>query len=403
MQFVENPFFTKIIIPDKFFCDREKDTQTLLNLIKNGYNIVLKSPRRLGKSSLIMHIFNKEEIRASYNTLFVDIYGTKNMQEFTREFQNAFMEAPFAIGKRGAKKVEQLLGRAYVQMNISQDGAVSGFRLGLNPAQEPDMYLPLREMFSFLEKTNKPNIVVFDEFQTILDYPEKAAAIIRSLVQKLSNTSFIFSGSASHLLDKMFEYPNEPFYRSATPLNLQPIPLEIYQDFAVRMFGMYGKDVEREAVGKVYHLFSANTYDIQEVMKGAFSITAKRKTAGIQTVIESINDILDRRDVDFRGILDRLGNVKERSVLFCIAREGIATGLMSSAMIGKYRLDNASSVQNALKSLTSEEKNLVKRIGNGYMLRDRFFELWIARSDRRLPLLVDNADLRYRRELELMA
>ncbi len=399
MHLPENPFFTKVIIPDDYFCDRKKETENIVNFIKNGQNIVLKSPRRMGKTSLIMHIFDQPDIRNKYNTLFVDIYGTKNMQEFSREFQTAFMDAPFARTKRGSNKVRKLIAGAYVQMNLSPDGSIDGFQLGLNPT--PDLLVPLREILGFLDKSEKPALVVLDEFQTILDYPEKASATIRSLVQKLSNTSFIFCGSSRHMLDKMFEYPNEPFYRSATPMNLGPISLDSYKDFSVDMFKRYKKEIDPSAVEMVYYLFSAGTYDMQEVMNGVFSHTGKGKKADINTVLDSIDDILDRRDSDFRDILSRMNNMKERKTLFCVAHEGLATEMTSSRMISTYKLDNASSVQYALNSLCSDEKNLVKRIGNAYMLRDRFFELWTVRSEKRIPTLLENAKARYERELEL--
>ena len=136
MHLPENPFFTKVIIPDDYFCDRKKETENIVNFIKNGQNIVLKSPRRMGKTSLIMHIFDQPDIRNKYNTLFVDIYGTKNMQEFSREFQTAFMDAPFARTKRGSNKVRKLIAGAYVQMNLSPDGSIDGFQLGLNPTPD---------------------------------------------------------------------------------------------------------------------------------------------------------------------------------------------------------------------------------------------------------------------------
>lgn len=400
MHVPANPFFTKINIPDEYFCDRKRETEKLIDLLINDNNIVLKSPRRLGKSSLLMHVLAQPSIRDRYNTLFVDIYGTRNMMEFVKEFQSAFLEAPFALTKRGAEKVKKLLMGAYLQMNLMPDGTIGGFRVGLNPNQ--DMAIPLKEMFGFMENTDKPNLVIFDEFQTILDYPEKASALVRTLTQKLGNTSFIFSGSATHLLDKMFEYPNEPFYRSAASFNLESIPMESYRDFAEEMFLKYGKHIDSEAVDLVYFLFSGVTYDMQEVMKGTFSFTEKGKKADTRTVMESINDILDRRDTDFRGILARMDNMKERNTLFCVAREGIARGMTSSAMMSRYHLDNASSVQHALATLCGEQKNLIRRMGKAYLIRDRMFELWMARSEKRLAGMVEHARERYLEEMELM-
>ena len=103
-----NPFFTGINIPNEYFCDRENETKDIIKRIENGKNIVLKSPRRIGKSSLIMHVFAQDEVRKKYNTLFVDINGTRDMDGFITEFKNAFLDAPFARTKRGAKDLTAL-------------------------------------------------------------------------------------------------------------------------------------------------------------------------------------------------------------------------------------------------------------------------------------------------------
>lgn len=48
-----NPFYTTSVIPAPFFCDREQETESIIRILTNGNNLVLKGPRRLGKSGLI--------------------------------------------------------------------------------------------------------------------------------------------------------------------------------------------------------------------------------------------------------------------------------------------------------------------------------------------------------------
>ena len=79
---VNNPFVVGKYISDEYFCDREKETATLVKHIKNGRNVALISPRRLGKTGLIEHLFNNPEIKESYHTFFVDIYSTSSIAEF---------------------------------------------------------------------------------------------------------------------------------------------------------------------------------------------------------------------------------------------------------------------------------------------------------------------------------
>ena len=395
MKLPDNPFFTGISMPDRFFCDRKSETEKLVYFINNGYNIVLKSPRRLGKSSLLQHLFCQTEIETNYNTLYVDIYGTKSFDDFLQEFQNAFLTASFARAARGKKAVESLLKSLYLELNTSFYGDVGGFRLGVGG--DGKIQMSLRALFDFLEKTKKPNIVVFDEFQQIQQYPERMAAILRSFTQRAVNTRFIFSGSSRHILSQMFDSSNEPFYKSARTMDLDIISLDSYTDFCKRMFSIYGKAISDEAVAFTYYLFWGNTYDMQQVMKELFALTGTRIPADRESVLSAIRRLIKEKENDFRENLNRLDNQKERKVLYCIAREGLATGLTSGAMIKRYNLDTASSVQNALRNLCGDKLNIAARVGGShYRLQDKFFELWIADVNHFWDSKVDNPEQLFR-------
>ena len=376
----ENPFFTGINIPDEFFCDRKLETEDIINRIRNGYNLVLKSPRRIGKSSLIKHVFSQPEIAGKYNTLYIDIYGTKCAEDFIKEFQNGFLNAPFARFEKGRKTVQAFLRNLYFEVKTTPAGDLSGARVGVG--QDGGISITLQEMFGFLEKTNKPNIVVFDEFQQIQYYPERMSAILRSFVQQMNNTRFIFSGSSRHILSLMFDSPDEPFFKSARSMDLDIISLESYRTFCKSLFQRYGKTIADSAVDLTYNLFCGNTYDMQQVMKEAFANTRKGGIVEDAVILATIHQMLTEKEKDFRENLNRLDNKKERNVLFCIASEGLATGLTSSAVMKRYNLDNASSVQNALRNLCDDKLNLVAKVGKShYKLQDKFFELWLAESN----------------------
>ena len=398
---LQNPFFTGIIIPDAYFCDREQETKDIIDRLGNGNNIVLKAPRRVGKSSLVMHVFEQEEVKKRYNTLYVDIYGTKNMDDLVKELQNAFLDAGFARSARGRKQVGELLQRLYVQANLSAAGELDALRLGLSPAG--GVSFTLSEMFRFLEKTPKPNLVVFDEFQKVKDYPQDVTAELRSHIQRMTNTRFIFSGSSSHMLHRMFEHPNEPFYRSASSMNLDIISEDTYTQFVQRLFGEYRKTISTEAVALAYALFSGRTYDMQEVMKEVFQYLSPGKSAGEDHVKEAVLRLMSMWDNDFRERMDKIEKIKNRNFLYAVALEGIATSVTSTAFIRKYRMDNASSVQNAIAYLSDDAVNAIKKVGKAsYQLQNRFFELWIAKGFRCLEKKFSSARERYQKERQML-
>lgn len=47
-----NPFIYQGYESPEYFCDREVETKTLMSHLKNGRNVTLISPRRLGKTGL---------------------------------------------------------------------------------------------------------------------------------------------------------------------------------------------------------------------------------------------------------------------------------------------------------------------------------------------------------------
>ena len=397
-----NPFFTGIQIPDEFFCDREKETEELISLINNGNNVVLKAKRRIGKSSLIFHIFNNEGIKNRYNTLYVDIFGTKSLADFHRTLQNKLLNAPFAKTAKIKRDFETIVKGINISLG-EYNPVTGGFALpsiGTTPSQSP--VLPMEDLFDYLESTKKPNIVVFDEFQQIQYYPERMAAILRSFTQKMNNTKFIFSGSSRHMLTVMFQMANQPFYKSAESFELSSLPLETYSQFCRRILSKYGRDISEEAVQFLYFLFSGETAPMQETMNRVFSMVGTGYKADVNTIKGALNALLESRDTSFREIINRIERENVRNTLFCVAALGIADNLTSAKNVKYYHLNSASSAQKSLLALQDKNSPLIRKISKGtYVLEDRLFELWIAREGNYLDYKYATAHSRFLKQEEL--
>ena len=398
----DNPFFTGIQIPNDYFCDREKETAELIRLIENGNNIVLKAQRRIGKSSLVNHVFNQKEVKSRYNTLYVDIFGTKSLDDFHVAFQNKLLAAGFAKSAKIKRDFNSMLKSLKISLGEYNPvtGAIALPSIGSSPSQLPR--IPMEDLFSFLESTKKPNVVVFDEFQQIQYYPERMAAILRSFVQGMNNTRFIFSGSSSHMLTAMFQLANQPFYKSAQTYEIDVLDLDVYTEFCKKNFRKNAKDVSADAVEFLYYCFSGETAPMQEIMNLVFIKTLEGSTADVDTVKCAVAELLDKRDMSYREILNRLEKENVRNTLYCIAALGIGSGLTSSKTMKYYHLDNASSVQKALLLLQDENYPLIRKISKGtYVIDDRLFELWIAREGNYLEIKYSVAKERFRMQRTL--
>lgn len=110
------------------------------------------------------------------------------------------------------------------------------------------------EILLYLENSGRKNIVAIDEFQQIGEYPQKnVEALLRTKIQMCTMTQFIFAGSKKHMMSNMFHSSAKPFYQSVITMGLNPIPLEIYTDFAQKLFEEKGKRLDAEIVEKVYN------------------------------------------------------------------------------------------------------------------------------------------------------
>ena len=382
----DNPFYTTITIPNEYFCDREMETAKMISLLTNGNNIVLKAQRRIGKSSLILHLFEQPEIKRHYNTIRVDLYKTVNEADFVKELGSSLLDAPFAREQKVKKTIMEAIPeiKVYAKLNL---GPVSA---GVETALRQQYEETISRIFKYLENTKKPNIVVFDEFQAIEDYPEKMPELLRSYIQKMNNTKFIFSGSEKHILASMFNEDSKPFYKSALPMELQIIPRVTYSEFCKRLVERKGRRIESQATDLVYDLFLANTFDMQQVLNVAYSVTLKGSAITTDTVKDAIDYILYDNDTYYRELLAQCATEKERNLLQCLAVEGLAS---------KW---GASSIQSSLKKMTDKNKKvIIIRVGqHSYRLEDKFFELWLSQQIGILEKKYDEAGQLFKEVME---
>ena len=64
-----------------YFCDREKELETLNEHLANERNVVIYSWRRLGKTMLIKHFMAEMESKQKAEILYIDLLGSISMQQ----------------------------------------------------------------------------------------------------------------------------------------------------------------------------------------------------------------------------------------------------------------------------------------------------------------------------------
>jgi AAA+ ATPase superfamily predicted ATPase len=368
-----NPFIVTGKIAPEYFCDRVEESKRLVKSLTNGNNMVIISPRRMGKTGLIQFCYDKPEWKDTYYTFFIDILHTSSLRELIFLLGKEIFETLLPRSQKMAMAFMQTLKSINGKFGFDTLTGMPSFNLQLGDIDRPEY--TLEEIFKALGEADKPCIVAIDEFQQITKYPEKnTEALLRTHIQKISNSQFIFAGSERHMMQAMFMSAAHPFYHSADFMELNAIAEDIYIPFIVEHFTRLDRLIDAENVKKVYNLFKGHTYYVQKTFNEAFSDTQKGQECTAETIHDAIDSIIANNATLFREILSNIPE-KQKELLYAIAREGEATQITSAAFIKRHRLSSSSSVQSAANKLL--EKDYITEINKKISVTDKLFALWI--------------------------
>lgn len=368
-----NPFIVTGKIEPQYFCDRIEESARLIKSITNGNNMVIISPRRMGKTGLIQFCYEKPEIKNEYYTFFIDILHTSSLREFTYLLGREIFETLLPRSKKMTTLFIQTLKTISGKFGFDPISGLPAFNIELGDIERPEYTLD--EIFRYLATADKPCIVAIDEFQQVAKYPEKnIEALLRTHIQKIRNSNFIFAGSERHMMQEMFLSASRPFYHSADILELKAIVPEIYIPFIVRHFEQRNRRIEATNVEKVYSLFKGHTYYIQKTFNEAFADTPIGKECTLDTISQAIANMVAANDTIFREILSNIPE-KQKELLYAIAKDGEAERITSAQFIKRHKLSSASSVQSAVKKLL--EKDVITEINKIFSVTDKLFAMWI--------------------------
>ena len=354
-----NPFITKGYAGPAYFCDRVKETETLVELISNGNNMALIAPRRVGKTDLIQHCFQQPAIKEQFYTFHVDIYATTSLRDFVNVLGRSILESLKPRGRRVWEGFVTALRSLQAQMSFDINNNPS-WSIGLNQA-------------------DKPCLVAIDEFQQITRYTDdkNVEATLRTYMQRCLNATFIFAGSKRHLMTEIFTSPSRPFYQSVVIMNLKRISLSKYRDFEQELFRRGNKTLAADVVDAAYEQFDGITLCLQRIMNVLFLKTPEGETCDNVMLPDAISYILDLFSESFEMLFTNIPE-KQREVFVAIAREGKAKGVTAKTFLKRHHLQTPSVVTAAIRSLL--DKDLITFDDGAYFVYDPFYALWLREN-----------------------
>ncbi len=366
-----NPFLILDYISPKYFCDREKETSSIISALNSGRNITLISIRRLGKTGLIKNVFYRLKNEKGTESLYIDILKSENLNDFIKVFSDAIIKSEH---KKLSSKLIKFISGIRGKIIFDEYTGMPGVEIGLSDKMETE--LSLNKIFEYLAAQKERYIIAFDEFQQIVNYPENnIEAILRTHIQHQHKDTFIFSGSGKHMLISMFNDYGRPFYESSDMLHLERLDAEVYTAFISNHFRNKNKIIKDDLIKFWINEFDGHTFYIQYFFNRLYE--KKEKTVTDKLAHQTFIDILSEREyvyLGYRNILTRL----QFNLLKAIAKEQGVSKPNAGGFIRKYNFTQPSSVNKALKSLLNKEMLYFE---NGiYKVYDVYFSKWLGKN-----------------------
>jgi AAA+ ATPase superfamily predicted ATPase len=365
----QNPFLITGYISPEYFCDRELESNTLHEAIENHRNIALISSRRMGKTGLIKHVYHHISNNNAWIPVYFDIMGTTGFDEFAEVFCNAVLQS-MSKSERAWKGFLKKLGS--LRPALAFDSLTGEPRISLDIRRPEEVELTLDTVFMLMNEKKQSFVIAIDEFQQIASYPEKnVEAVLRSYIQKQTFASFIFSGSKKHMLSAMFSRPSRPFFNSTQMMFLEHIEQEPYFDFIRAHFSNRGKQIDIDALDRIAAYTQLHTFYVQFLCNRLFSI---HKKVGASEVDKLLYTILRENEPIYASYLNLL-TISQYKTLRAIALEGTVESPTSGSFLSKHQLGAASSVAQAVSSLTRKE--FIHNESGILSVQDKFLAQWI--------------------------
>ena len=367
MKTLDFPFHFGTVATGEFFYDRKDECAALHDEIAGGQNVVLYAPRRYGKTSLAMRVA-EEWKRDGFTCLYFDLMRVDSLDEFLRDYADAALAAEGRT-ERGLRAILSALASLRPKLTLGDDGKPS---LEIDFGHHGATAKSLAEVLALPETLSSGKrriVVVFDEFQEIAALSRRVPAerVFRSVIQHQQWTRYVFLGSKTHLLRRMFDDRTRPFYRSATPMVLGKPPEEESRAFLRNRFRAAGMSLPASVADAILKVSENVPYHLQAVALRTWASARRRASDKPSTddVATAVENLVDLHRETFEATAASLSETQRR-LLSAIARDPVAR--FDAAWRERHFLPGTTTLGSASAKLL--EAGLIERGENGWSIAD---------------------------------
>lgn len=373
---MNSPFQYGTVVSKECFVNRVEERKQLKELLSSGINVMLISPRRWGKSSLVkvaMDELMHED--SNVRVCFIDAFSIKSEQEFYRTFAKEVISCAASTLEKKIEDIKHFLQGISPSVTLKSDLSNS-LSLDLKFELEDRDVMEILELPEKIAKAKNVRLVIcIDEFQQLaqLSGYKDLEGKMRSAWQKQDQVSYCFYGSKRHMMLDIFNKSSNPFYRFGQLLFLQKIKKEEWIPFIVNAFQKTDKSINEEQAERLCDIVKCHSWYLQQLCYFVWSGTTNEVTD--EAIDRRVQQLIDTNMPMFMNDAEKL-TAAQAAMLRAVADGEYRFN--SAPVMKKYELGSAQTITRNKRVLA--EKDFVEKQGNKFVFSDPIFELWFNKE-----------------------
>ncbi|MDY3979312.1 MAG: ATP-binding protein [Tidjanibacter sp.] len=376
MKTVVSPFRYGTLAVGASFVNRVAERKLLKDHLLAGINVMLVSPRRWGKSSLVKESMTELQLQEhDVRVCYIDAMTILSEQSFYEVFAREIIRSTENNMEAWVNSAKRYLGAVSPRISFGTD-PMNEFSLGLDFKAVKENELDILNLpEKIAQKRGIRIIVCIDEFQNLANLRVYAdlERKMRSVWQQQQNVSYCLYGSKRHMMMEIFNSSSKPFYRFGQIMFLEKIALDEWVDYIVRQFNVTGKQISVEEATRIVNYTEAHSWYVQQLSHFVWLATSTRATSEI--VDRAFDRIVETNQPMFQTECDSLSST-QLSLLRAIAKG--ESEFTSVRVMSYYSLGTPQNVVKNKKILSN--KDLINIQNRVVEFVDPLFKYWFANT-----------------------
>ena len=350
---MENPFKFGTIVENEYFTDRVKEVAYICQFIQSANHLILISPRRFGKSSVVA----KAVKQSGRDSITVNLQQVTSVADFSATLLREFFKI------HPLERVRHLITHFRIIPTVATNALTGSMEVSFQPGVDASMLL--EDVMTLLEKAYSDEhrlVVVLDEFQEIIDLDSRLDKKLRAIMQNQKHINYILLGSQESMMTDIFEKKKSPFYHFGELMKLGKLPRdEFYNYLSERLRDCCKGDSDLYA-NRILDYTGCHPYYSQQLAANVWQVRMLQPEKE-DAFAEAVNNIVTTHGLDYERLWQNI-NRTNKWIMQRIARNDVL-------QTGEYR---TSTIYSALKRLQREGYVIYS---NRYEIEDPFFRDWI--------------------------